>query len=262
MRTNRLKKKLLEGKPAVGCSVMIPSPELVEMLAAIGFDWVLIDCEHGAMSMETVENMVRAAEAFGITPIGRPRRNDPSDIMMLMNRGVMGVQVPYVDTAEQAEAAVSAVKFGPGTARGLAIGTRPHGYGFIGSQEAFTRLSNRETMVIVQIETGEAIANIDEIVQVPDIDVFFVGPSDLAQSMGCIGNPQEPRVVKAIATATATIRKTGKIAGMPCGMENVTTVVNSGVRYLHAHLPWIIGYGGKTFLNKVNACDNSRKALI
>lgn len=259
MRSNLLKKALSQGRAVLGCSIMFPSPELVEMLAAVGFDWILIDCEHGSMSMESVEEMARAAQACGITPIARPRKNDPHDIMLLMDRGVMGVQVPYVNTVEDAKAAVAAVKFGPGNARGLAVGTRPHGYGFHGSQEEFTALSNKETMVIVQIETAESVANLQHILKVPDIDVFFIGPSDLSQSMGFPGNTQEPRVLKAIASCVHQIRQAGKIPGMPTGMENAPTVINSGVKYVHGHLPWIVGYGARAYLRACLAGQNQNR---
>lgn len=218
------------------------------MLGAIGFDWVLIDCEHGSMSMESVEEMARAAEAAGITAIARPRKNDPHDIMLLMDRGVMGVQVPYVDTVEDAKAAVSAVKFGTDNLRGLAVGTRSHGYGFSGSQKEFTELSNKETMVIVQIETAKSVSNLQNILKVPGVDVFFIGPSDLSQSMGFAGNSQEPSVLKAIAHCVVQIKQAGKICGMPTGMDNASTIVGNGVKYVHAHLPWIVGHGSRAFL--------------
>src|SRR6185436_6994475 len=102
MKSNRLKARLVAGAPAYGASVMIPSPQLVEMLGRAGFDWVLIDCEHGTISIETVELMVMAAEATGIIPIARPAQNTPAHILQLMDRGVMGVQVPHVNTAEDA----------------------------------------------------------------------------------------------------------------------------------------------------------------
>jgi 4-hydroxy-2-oxoheptanedioate aldolase len=119
-----MKEKIARGEPALGCSVMFPSPQIVEMLGFAGFDWVLIDCEHGSIGPADVELMAMACDAVGITPIGRPKTNAPSDITSLMDRGVMGVQVPHVNTADDARSAVAAVKFGPGAARGLAAGTR------------------------------------------------------------------------------------------------------------------------------------------
>src|ERR1700681_4509045 len=125
MRPNRMKALMLSGRPALGCSVMFPGPQLVEMLGHAGFDWVLLDCEHGSLSLADVELMAMAADAVGITAIARPRTNSNADIQSVMDRGVMGVQVPHINTADDARRAVSAVKFGPGAARGLAAGTRP-----------------------------------------------------------------------------------------------------------------------------------------
>ena len=129
MKPNRMKEKMTRGEPALGCSVMFPSPQVVEMLGYAGFDWVLIDCEHGSIGLADVELMAMAADAVGITAIARPRTNAVSDIQAVMDRGVMGVQVPHVNTAEEARRTVAAVKFGAGAQRGLAVGTRlikPH----------------------------------------------------------------------------------------------------------------------------------------
>src|SRR3954463_13762747 len=110
MRPNRLKEILKSGRPVMGCSVMFPSPQIVEMLGYAGFDWVLLDCEHGSLSLADVEVMAMAADAVGISSIARPRTNSNADIQSVMDRGVMGVQVPHVNTAEDARRVVSAVK--------------------------------------------------------------------------------------------------------------------------------------------------------
>src|SRR6476469_2993565 len=114
MTTNAMKAKLASGMTALGCSVMFPSPQIVEMLGHAGFDWVLLDCEHGSLSLSAVEVMAMAADAVGISSIARPRTNSNADIQSVMDRGVMGVQVPHVGTAQDARRAVAAVKFGPG----------------------------------------------------------------------------------------------------------------------------------------------------
>ena len=111
-----------------------------------------------------------------------------------MDRGVMGVQVPHINTAEDARRAVAAVKFGPGAGRGLAAGTRPDRWGLGGAMTDFTRAANAQSLVCVQIEHEAALANVDEILTVADIDVFFIGPSDLSQSMGHPGNAKAPPV--------------------------------------------------------------------
>ena len=125
MKPNKMKAKLLAGEPVFGVSIMIPSPQIVEMVGRLGFDWVLIDCEHGTISLETVEILAMAAESCGITAIARPKTKDADDILKVMDRGVMGVQVPHVNTAEDARQVVAAVKYHPLGQRGLAAGTRP-----------------------------------------------------------------------------------------------------------------------------------------
>jgi 4-hydroxy-2-oxoheptanedioate aldolase len=247
MHTNRMKQKLAAGEAAFGLSVMIPSPQIVESSAGMGFDWVLIDCEHGTIDLETMELMVMAAEASGVTPIVRPRTNDAADIVQAMDRGAQGVQVPHIDTANQARAAVEAVKFHPQGKRGLAVGTRASGYGFAKTMSDFVAEANRQTLVCVQIEDREALPNLDEILKVEGIDVFFIGPSDLSQSMGHPGNSKAPDVARAIEESLAKIVAAGKTPGMPAAADAVQGVLGKGVRYIYTHLPAILGAGANAY---------------
>lgn len=249
MRPNRLKTLFAENKPALGCSLMFPSPQLVEMLGHAGFDWVLLDCEHGSLSLSDVEIMAMAADAAGLTAIARPRSNSPADIQSVMDRGVAGVQIPHVNTAEEARRAVQSVKFGPGAARGLAAGTRPDRWGLGARMPDFTAQANATSLVCVQIEHQEAVANIDDILQVEGIDVFFIGPSDLSQSMGHPGNPKAPQVAAAIEATLARIRAAGKTPGMPATAETLPEILASGCRYIYTHLPRVLGAGAKAFLS-------------
>jgi 2-keto-3-deoxy-L-rhamnonate aldolase RhmA len=247
MQTNRMKAKLAAGEPAFGLSVMIPSPQIVESAAGMGFDWVLIDCEHGTVGLESLELMVMAAEASGITPIVRPRTNAAEDILQAMDRGAQGVQVPHVNTAAQARAAVEAVKFHPQGRRSLAAGTRAAGYGFRGAVGDFVAEANRQTLVCVQIEDEEALPNLDDILRVSGVDVFFIGPSGLSQSMGHPGNPKAPVVAQAIEAALAKIVAAGKTPGMPAAAAAVEGALASGVRYIYTHLPAILASGSSAY---------------
>jgi 4-hydroxy-2-oxoheptanedioate aldolase len=229
-------------------SIMIPSPQLVEMAAGAGFDWVLIDCEHGTITRESAELMIMAAEASGITPIVRPRTKAHQDIVELMDCGAAGVQVPHVVTPNDARAAVDAVKFHPAGRRSLAAGTRASGYGYKGSMGDFTQTANRETLVAVQIEDEAALANVDDILKVDGIDVFFIGPSDLSQSMGFPGNPKAEPVAKAIDATLKTIVAAGKTPGMPATTANVAATIGKGVRYIYTHAPTLLGAASTEFL--------------
>lgn len=247
---NPIKDKIAAGGVALGVSLMFPSPQLVEMLAYAGFDWILLDCEHGSLSLADVEVMAMAADASGITAIARPRSNAAADIQSVMDRGVKGVQVPHINTRADAERAVSAVKFGPGAARGLAAGTRPDRWGLGARMPDFVAAQNAASLVCVQIEDREAVANIDDILAVDGIDVFFIGPSDLSQSMGHPGNPKSPAVAKAIDATLAKIVAAGKAPGMPATAENLPDVVGKGCRYVYNHLPRILGAGADEYLKR------------
>jgi 2-keto-3-deoxy-L-rhamnonate aldolase RhmA len=247
MPVNRMKERFAAGEPAFGLSVMIPSPQVVESAAGMGFDWVLLDCEHGTIGLESLELMVMAAEASGLVPIARPRSNSPADILQCMDRGALGVQVPHVNNAAQARAAVAAVKFHPLGERSLAVGTRSSRYGFSGSMGEFVRAANESTLVCAQIEDAEALVNLDEILAVEGVDVFFIGPSDLSQSMGFPGNPKAPAVAKAIDEALARIVAAGRTPGMPASTEAVQGVLAKGVRYVYTHLPLLLGAGAKAY---------------
>ncbi len=247
MKPNTMKAKLLAGEPAFGVSVMIPSPQLVEMLGILGFDWVLIDCEHGTISLESVELMAMAAETAGITPIARPATKSADDILRVMDRGVMGVQVPHVNSAEDARNAVSAVKYHPLGQRGLAAGGRPSGYGFTGSMELYVQAANRESLVCVQLEEEEAVRNAGEILKVEGVDVFFIGPSDLSQSMGHPGDPKAVPVRQAIDATLDEILAAGKIPGLPAGAETVHAATEAGALYVYTHLPRLLAAGTSAF---------------
>lgn len=246
---NRMKEKLRSGEPAFGVSVMIPSPQIVEMIGAAGFDWVLLDCEHGTLTLESVELMAMAAEACGITPIARPATRSPEHILQVLDRGVMGVQVPHVNTAAQAREVVAAVKFHPDGRRGLAAGTRAARYDAHGSLADYVKAANEATLIAIQLEEQAAIDNLDELLEVAGIDVFFIGPSDLSQSMGHPGDPKAPAVAKAIEDSLRRMRAAGRTPGMPANAEAVRDVVDKGVRYIYTHLPRLMASSARAYLN-------------
>ncbi|HEX6006135.1 MAG TPA: aldolase/citrate lyase family protein, partial [Burkholderiales bacterium] len=215
MKRNRMKEKLKAGEPVFGMSVMIPSPQIVEMAGAAGFDWVLLDCEHGTLTLESVELMAMAAEACGITAIARPVTRSAEHILQVLDRGVMGVQVPHVNTAAEAREVLAAVKYHPAGKRGLAAGTRSAVYDSIGTLSEYVKAANEATLIAIQLEDEPAIRNIDELLQVDGIDVYFIGPSDLSQSMGYPGNPKAPPVAEAIESSFRKIVAAGRTPGTP-----------------------------------------------
>jgi 2-keto-3-deoxy-L-rhamnonate aldolase RhmA len=250
MKRNRMKEKLRAGEPVFGVSVMIPSPQIVEMIGAAGFDWVLLDCEHGTLTLESVELMAMAAEACGITAIARPMTRSAEHILQVLDRGAMGVQVPHVTSAAEAREVIAAVKYHPAGRRGLAAGTRAANYDAHGTLADYVKAANEATLIAIQLEDQAAIEHIDELLQVEGIDVFFIGPSDLSQSMGHPGDPKAPAVAQAIEASLRKMVAAGRTPGMPANAEYVRDAVGKGVRYLYTHLPRLLSGSAKTYLAK------------
>ena len=166
MRTNTTKAKLAAGQVVFGAIISRPAPDQVELFGAIGYDFVMIDCEHGPMSLDEVEHMVRAAEVFGITPITRIPNHEDSTILRFLDRGVQGIIVPHVNTRGAAEDVARAARYWPDGHRGVA-GGRAHDYGVGVSRDESTRWINAELLVISMIEETEAVDNLDAILTVP-----------------------------------------------------------------------------------------------
>ena len=186
---------LLRGqRPLLGMFVGLPAPALVEMCGHAGVDFVIVDNEHGPAGIETTEHMLRAARCAGIIPVVRTLE---PDILRVLDIGASAIQVPQVNTAEQAARIVAAAKYPPVGIRGAAFSTRAAGFGFFGGEQ-HVRDSNDGTAVIVMAETRAALDNIDAILAVPGIDAVFFGPNDLSFSFGHPGQMQHPEVVAAI----------------------------------------------------------------
>jgi 4-hydroxy-2-oxoheptanedioate aldolase len=252
MRTNTLKQKLRDGKPVFGVMITFPAPPVVEMLGYMGFDWVLIDNEHGSITVDTSEDMIRAAELTGIAPIVRPVANRPEVIAPFLDRGAWGVQVPHVNTREEAEAAVAACKYFPEGQRGSFSGGRPAEYGMAGTttQEYFAK-ANANTLVCLMLEEVEAIDNIAEIVTVKGVDVLFIGSGDLSQSMGYPGQQAHPEVLAVMEKGVKRIRDAGIVAGVSCPDSLVPKFLGLGVQYFHGSVGRMLQSGGEAYLKAV-----------
>ncbi|MQF94082.1 MAG: 2-dehydro-3-deoxyglucarate aldolase, partial [SAR202 cluster bacterium] len=249
MRENTLKQKLEAGKAVFGSMITFPSAEVVEMLGALGYDWVLIDNEHGSITVDNSENMIRAAELTGIAPIVRPIGNELEFICPFLDRGAWGVQVPHVNTAEEAENAVSAVKYYPMGTRGIFSRSRPAGYGFSGSTADYADQANKNTLVCLMLEEVEAIENLEEMLEVEGVDVFFIGSGDLSQSMGYVGQQTHPEVQEVMERGVKLIRDAGKFAGVSCPDNLVPKYLDLGVQYFHGTVQTLIQSSSNAYLD-------------
>ncbi len=192
-----LKERLHGGERLAGLFVMLPSPAVVEMCGHAGFDFVIIDQEHGAAGSETLENQLRAADASGIEALVRVSSGTVENIQRALDAGASGIVVPHVMDAEYARQIVAGAHYPPLGRRGIATTARAGRHGMITVPEHLQN-ATRRTLVVPQIEDREALPNIPAIAAVEGIDALFIGPADLSMSLGHPGNPAHPDVQAAI----------------------------------------------------------------
>src|SRR5919109_3161948 len=233
MRENRAKQKLLNGQ-VVTVTSGHQSSDMIDFLGQFGFDAMWIETEHGPVSWEQIGDMSRACDLWGMSPIVRVNANEPWLITRTLDRGASGIVVPHVSTKAEAEKAMQAAKYAPLGYRGMFGGRRSYGV------SDYFKSANGETLVVVLIEEVEAIQNLAEILTVDHIDVFFVAPSDLAQTMGHPGNAGHPEVQATIDRALRQIVEAGRTAGTLLTDETRDRYMDLGVRFaLTGWLQWV-----------------------
>ena len=246
LRTNRVKHKLERGEPSTIVTGEM-NPDLVEVFGSLGFDGVWIEGEHGPIDFGDIGEYTRAADLWGMTSIVRVNLNLPGVIYRTLDQGAQAIVVPHVNTAEEARAVVGASKFAPIGARGSYMSRQG-----IGVVDYFTS-ANDETMAIILLEDIVAVNNLDEILEVDHIDVFFVARSDLAQSMGFVGQPAHPEVDSVVDRALEQIVSAGRVAGTIVTDTTVASYVEKGVRFLNVnYTPWLMS-GAEGYLKNLGS---------
>lgn len=215
MRTNQTKAKLKAGETVHGCFVRYPEPTLIEMLGYYGWDFIMFDGEHSTITPRDCEQLARAAELQNVTPLVRVTTNQQPVILRFMDTGVMGAMVPMINNVADAEAAVRSIKYAPRGQRGLA-GVRAAAFGQVPgfNFKNYIVEANNETLVIAQVETAAAVDALPDIVQIPDIDVIFIGPTDLSQSVGVPGELQHPAVQELFDRIISIVTASDKALGI------------------------------------------------
>ena len=216
------KDKLAKGAPVLVVNPDHPSPSLVESLGRLPIDAVWIDCEQGAADVETVENMARAARVAGLVSMVRIFAPEDWAIERYMFRGLDGLVVPRLDSAAQAQGVVDALRY------------------------CFPK-THQDKLLVVQIESRSAIQDLAGFLQVDGIDVYMIGPVDLAKSLGFEGDYREPEVQAAIDETIAKIREAGKAAGILVERDNVGRYRDRGVQFLYAHANAFLSRGALDF---------------
>lgn len=207
---NEFKKRLLDHDQQVGLFATLNCPALVELLSGWGFDWVLVDTEHSPTEMADVIEQLRVLEGRGVGSVVRPAWSDRILIKRLLDAGARNLLIPSVDTADEAETAVGFTRYPPEGVRGVSGSTRAASYG---QHPGYLGNAAEDICILVQIETATSLRNLEEIAQVPGVDGIFIGPADLAASLGHLGDPQHPEVQHAVDDAFSRLRAIDKPGG-------------------------------------------------
>ncbi len=212
MPLNQFKRALAAGQSQIGLFLGMANAYVAEVVATTGFDWLLIDGEHGPNDLQSIIGQLQVLGQYPVKPVVRTVDHDTARIKQLLDAGVQSLMVPMVESAAEAEALVRAMRYPPHGIRGvgtaMARAARWNGVGGYFAQ------ADREMCLIVQIESMAGLAGLDEILKVDGVDAVFIGPSDLAASMGHLGNPGHPDVKAALNAAIAKISAAGKAVGV------------------------------------------------
>jgi 4-hydroxy-2-oxoheptanedioate aldolase len=208
---NTFKHALAAGRQQIGLWCSLSHHYAVEAVAGAGFDWLLLDTEHSPNDLESLVPQLQAVAAYPSSAVVRVPWNDTVTIKRVLDIGAQSLLLPYVQNVEEARAAVAATRYPPAGVRGVAGTTRASRFGRV---KDYARRAEEELCVLVQVETREALAHIEDIAALDGIDGIFIGPADLHASMGLIGHTAEPSVVPQIEEALRRIRRTGKAPGI------------------------------------------------
>jgi 4-hydroxy-2-oxoheptanedioate aldolase len=224
--------RLRRGEVLFGPLVQISSPALMEVLGLAGFDFVVLDREHGALSVMDIELLARACASTGLTPLVRLRSPVAAEISAVLDTGVAGVHVPRVESPETAVAVVKAARFFPAGHRGLNPFVRAASYSHDSVAEFVTK-SNQEVVVVICVEGSVALTRLDEILAVEGIDVIFLGPYDISHALGIPGEVTHPRVIEAVGGAMSRVVGHGLVAGVfTSTVEGARLWAERGAQYI------------------------------
>ena len=229
---NPVKLKLENGGRTIGAFLQMMSPVSAEILSRSGFEWLIVDLEHAPGDFANLQLQLQAMSGSDVVPFARAPWNDEVAIKRILDTGVMGVLVPYVNTRSEAEAAVAACKYPPTGVRGVAGSPRAAGY--TGNVSDYLASANDEIIVMVAVETTEAVNNLDEILSVRGLDGIFVGPMDLASSMGHLGDPGHPEAQAQIAAIEEKVLESDKFLG------TVATTTDKAIECLERGYQWLV----------------------
>ena len=254
MRENKLKKRIADGKAGYGVISPTIDPIICEYIGLLGFDYYMIDGEHGDISVSDIGNLIRACELTGVTPLARIRSVDPKLILQYMDAGIMGVMMPSIDTADDVRALVQAIKYPPVGNRGLGpVRSADYMMGAM-NQGEYVQFANEQTLVLPQIESIACVNNLEEIANIDGVDGFIIGPRDLAMSMGFYDGPKHPEVQEMLDRIFKTVLDAGKFFGTVAGTpDQAEALINKGASMILNSVQGLIKGASKTFLQNRKA---------
>ncbi len=234
MRANHVRRRLAAGEASIGTWLSLPSPEAAEYTSRVGFDWLVADSEHNAMDIRTLSQMFTAMAASPTAPMVRIPWNSPEHFKRCLDAGAWGIVVPMVNSREEAEQAVQATRYYPRGNR--SVGGGRHALSFETGAADYYQHANDEVLLVLQIEHIDGVEHVEEILAVPGVDACFIGPNDLAASMGLgLGVPlesDEPRLVEAIMHVRDTAIRNGVAPGIHCSdAAGVARRLGEGFRF-------------------------------
>lgn len=231
-----MKQRLLEGEVLFGTFYKFNCPPVVEMLGMVGLDFIIIDGEHSDYSYRDMQDMCRVANGVGMNAVIRVPSSAPEYILHAGDMGAQGIQVPNSKTVEEARRAAENMRYAPVGTRGLGLTTRGSGYclsgNFIDNQE-YIDYVNHELLSVIMVENQELASQIDQLCEISQADVFFIGTGDLSQSCGVTGQTGHPKVQELVKHVIETVRAKGKIGGIYAGnIRDVQKYVDMGFQYI------------------------------
>lgn len=247
-----LKDKLKKRELTIGSWITIGHTVVAEIMARAGYDWLTVDMEHSAITLDLAQDLIRVIDLCGVAPLVRVGTNEPNIIKRIMDAGAHGVIVPMVNSRQDAEKAVGAVKYPPQGFRGVGL-ARAQKYGT--DFEGYKAWNELESIVIVQIEHIQAVENIEEIFSVPGVDGFIVGPYDLSGSLGVPGRFEHPDMQAALTRIREVSKEKNALSGfhvIPPAVEPFQKKVAEGYRFIaHSLDILLLGENCRSLLNAV-----------
>jgi 4-hydroxy-2-oxoheptanedioate aldolase len=249
IQENRLKLKLKSGQPALGVISTSTDPQLAELFGLAGYDYYMLDAEHGLLHPDQAVNVIRACELTGMTPLVRIGPKDPKIVLQYLDAGMMGVMMPDLRNASEVKMLVDAVKYPPVGKRGVGISRASKYMAYSGGAEKYIQFANEQTMVIPQFEDPALLDDFEAMISQPHVDAIIIGPRDLSLNMGFPDGPSHPEVQEMIDKVFSICKKAGVAAGITAAAkDDADKMITRGATMILGIAQVLIMNGAKTLL--------------